>query len=348
MSTGTLKIAYLAEGKLYVKTGATAPQLIESTFAQKTVDRATQSAERHGWRNKNAPGGSPFGKSMIWGGAARMPEVRKVQITGLTRSPEPGNLLYALDTGAIGGLFTYDLKDNYENRLFHRQEFRANDLAHHPTKPLVALSLPNEDGTAGIAIMQPGGRGLRPITEGDALDQAPSWVPTPDDPNREVLIYQSHSGLARNERGHITGQGPYAIPRLDMDNVKQTTVLEDPKFTISSSRASVSKMARNPLFHPPPLQSRRPHRLHSAPNCSPISSFSPSASIPRLHLRIPQFLLPHVLPQTPHHRRRPKPEPWTPATSCSTANGSTPKKPSKPPTKANPPPSSPPPGNSSA
>jgi hypothetical protein len=229
MSNGPLKIAYLAEGKLYVKNGAAAPQLIESTFAQKTVDRATQSAERHGWRNKNSADGSPFGKGIIWGGSARMPEVRKVQITGLTRSAEPGNLLYALDTGAIGGLFTYDLKDNYENRLFHRQEFRANDLAHHPAKPLVALSLPNDDGTAGIAIMQPGGRGLRPITEGDARDEAPSWVPTPDNPDREILVYQS-SGLARNPRGHISGQGPYAISRLDIDHVKQTTVLEDPQF----------------------------------------------------------------------------------------------------------------------
>ena len=167
-----------------------------------------------------------------------MPEVRKVQITGLTRSPETGSLVYALDTGAIGGLFAYDLQENFESRLFHRQEFRANDLAHHPSKQLVALSLPNDDGTAGIALMQPGGHGLRPITEGDVRDETPSWVPTPENIAREVLVYQS-SGIARNERGHVTGRGPYSISRLDIDSVKQTTVIEDSKFDFLVPRVRI-------------------------------------------------------------------------------------------------------------
>jgi hypothetical protein len=141
-------------------------------------------------------------------------------------------MLYALDTGAVGGLFSYDLRENYESRLFHKNEFRANDLAHHPTRDCVALSLPMEDGSAALAVMRPGGKGLQQITEGDAVDQAPSWVPdaaTPPDPERMILIYQS-AGIARNQQGIATALGPYSIQRLDIDRSTLTAVLENPQF----------------------------------------------------------------------------------------------------------------------
>jgi len=221
-----LQIAYLAEGKLYVKRGAMAAQMVESSFAQGVVDRATTAVERNGWRGKGM-GEGPFSAGLLWGKAVRPAETRIVRITALTRAPaENGHLLYALDTGAVGGLFTYDVQASAENRLFHRQEFKANDLACHPHKQVLALSTVMEDGTASIAVMQPGSRKLTPVTEGDSLDQAPAWVPTPDDPMREVLVYHS-AGLSRNQRGFITGQGPYAIHRLDMDKGKFETVMED-------------------------------------------------------------------------------------------------------------------------
>jgi hypothetical protein len=264
MANENLQIAFLAEGKLYVKRGVKAPQLLESPFAQNIIDRATQAAERHGWRDRsgNGPPGM-FSSSLIWGRAMPQKDVRKVRITGVSRAPQTGNLLYALVTGAVGGLFTYDLAAEHENRLFHKQEFRAEDLAHHPAKELVALSLPNEDGTAGIAIMQPGGRGLRPITEGDALDQAPSWVPSPDDPQREVLVYQS-AGIARNQRGQFGGIGPYSICRLDIDKARLTTLLEDPKWDYLVPRIRLEDGKEILYFI------RRPYKLEGQSTYSPL------------------------------------------------------------------------------
>jgi len=266
MPADAMQFAFLAEGKLYVKRGATAPQLIESTFAQNVIDRASQSAERNSWRNKNTPDGpNPFSRSLIWGGAARTPETRVVRITGLTGAPGVGQLLYALDTGAVGGLFIYDLKQDYENRLFHRQDFTAKDLAHHPTKELIALSITNDDGTSSIALMQPGGRGLRPITQGDTRDEAPAWFPTPPDQNadREVLIYQS-TGLGRNQRGNITSQGPYSICKLDIDNPKLTTLLEDPKWDYLAPRARIENGEEILYFI------RRPYKFEGHRSYTPL------------------------------------------------------------------------------
>jgi hypothetical protein len=220
-----LQIAFLAEGKLYVKRGALAAQLIESPFAQGVADRAAQNVERHGWRNKGA--GSPYG-AFLWNSAAPPTETRLIRFTALARAPrgESGQLLYALDTGAVGGLFTYDVSAGTESRIFHRQEFKAHDVACHPHKPVMAMSTVLEDGTASIALMQPGSRKLHALTEGDSLDEAPSWVPTPDDPQREVLVYHS-AGIARDAAGRVTHLGPHAIHRLDVDRGEFRTLMED-------------------------------------------------------------------------------------------------------------------------
>jgi len=222
----TVQIAFLAEGKLYVKRGAKAAELIESPFAQGVVDRAAQSVERHGWREKTND--TPFAGRLLWGRAAAQSETRLVRFTALTRAPQGQNaqLLYALDTGAVGGLFTYDVVERAETRLFHRQEFKAHDVACHPHKPVMAMSTTLEDGTAHVGLMQPGTRKLHALTEGDSLDQAPSWVPTPEDPQREVLVYHS-AGIARDARGMLANLGPHAIHRLDVDRGEFKTLLED-------------------------------------------------------------------------------------------------------------------------
>jgi hypothetical protein len=186
----------------------------------------------------------------------RPAETRLVRITALTRAPQgdAGQLLYALDTGAVGGLFTYDVGAAAENRLFHKQEFKANDMACHPAKQLLALSTQLEDGTASIAIMQPGNRKLHAVTEGDSLDQAPSWVPVAEDPTREVLVYQS-AGLARDPRGFVTGLGPYSIHRLDIDRGKFATVLENAKWDYLTPRVRLVEGKERLYFI------RRPYKL---------------------------------------------------------------------------------------
>jgi hypothetical protein len=272
MSHDGCRMAFLAEGKLWIKSGALAPQLIESTFAQQQSARVAKEIERHGWRQRDSEMG-PFGGRLLWGKAGRVAHVRKCQITGLSRTPQANSVLYALDTGAVGGLFTYDLQEKYENRLFHKQEFRGNDLSHHPVKEVVALSLQLEDGTASIAIMQPGGRGLRAITEGDSLDQAPAWVPTPEDGGREVLVYQS-AGIGRSANGLISGLGPYSIHRLDLDKGEMTTLLEDGRWDYLVPRVRIEERKEVLYFI------RRPYKAEGQGRMTPLRLLGDIALFP--------------------------------------------------------------------
>ncbi len=48
----SLVIAYIAEGKLYLKRGEQAPELIESPFVQQMLDRAARARQRHDWKNE--------------------------------------------------------------------------------------------------------------------------------------------------------------------------------------------------------------------------------------------------------------------------------------------------------
>jgi hypothetical protein len=222
------KVAYLAEGKLYVHdlappaAGPGEPTLVDSPFVQGILDRVERNRERNDWKNQGgmawnfSPGGM-----MGMGGMGAMPaETRRIRFTGVTSGGAAGQLLYSLDTDHVGGLFRRDLVEDHEQRLLHKQQFRARDVARRASDGMLALSLYKEDGTAHLAVMNAEGRGLKQVTEGDAVDEAPSWGA-----DGKSLLFQS-AGVGRNAAGFAVSLSPYAIQQLDLDAGKVTTVVE--------------------------------------------------------------------------------------------------------------------------
>lgn len=149
------------------------------------------------------------------------PQVLRIQITAVTRGAD-GQLLYALETDRIGGLLTFDPGAGRERRLFHRENFRVSDLDRHPELPLTACSVPLPNGGANLATISDASPHLVEVTEGDSLDEAPSWIPGVD----RQLVFQS-AGLSRNAEGLCTGVGAGAIHKLDLVSGELTTLLED-------------------------------------------------------------------------------------------------------------------------
>jgi hypothetical protein len=224
----TPTIAYLAEGKLYTKRPDHSPQLIDSPFVQQMLDRVQRTRERHEWKNQGMGWRvGAGGLAGMMGGGGVPAEVRRVRFSGLTRGGKPGELLYALDTDHVGGLFSYDTAEQYERRLYHRNQFRAANLSRHPADGMLAVSLRAEDGSAHVATMNADGRGISEVTEGDAVDEAPAWAaPRPDAATSKVLVFQS-AGIGRNAGGMMVGLGPYAIQKLDLDAGDLSTLLEE-------------------------------------------------------------------------------------------------------------------------
>jgi hypothetical protein len=227
-------VAFLAEGKLFLRDSAANAEsrLIESPFVQQQLDRAAQQRQRNEWKGDN---------QMLWGGmsgpgllSGRVAPVadgdaRKVRMTALAAGPEPGQVIYALQSGSVGGLFVWNETDKTEKRLFHRNQFAAGDISVHPTAGTLVLSVQGDSGTANIATMELTGRGMRELTEGDSLDESPSWAPPAAMNGRKVIVYQS-AGVGRNAAGFPVSRSAYEIMQLDLERGEVETLVEDAQF----------------------------------------------------------------------------------------------------------------------
>lgn len=220
----TPTVAYLASGKLFLKRDGRATEQIESAYGQELIEDAIRRREKNEWKTRSQTGqlmagGTPWGdRNLIEG------ETRRIHISGVTRGERPGELLYALDTDQVGGLFVYDIQERRERRLYHNHRFRARHLSRHPEQPLATFSLQQEDGTAAVAVMNLENNDLQLVTEGDSLDESPSWAPG----HEARLLFQS-AGLARNSQGMLAGIGAYAVQQLDLEREDLSTLLEDEK-----------------------------------------------------------------------------------------------------------------------
>lgn len=220
MNSSLPAFAYVAEGKLYSQLPGESAKLVESVFVQTILDRVETSRSRNEW--KSAGMAWNFASSMRGNALAGAPaEVRRIRFSGVTAA-DPREMVYAIDTDYVCGLFHYDLANGYERRLLHRNQFRATDLARHDTDGTLAFTVHSPDGTAHIATMNSAGRGVTEVTEGDAVDEAPSWAPGAG----KVLLFQS-AGVGRARNGVRNSLSPYAIQRLDLENNKMETVLEE-------------------------------------------------------------------------------------------------------------------------
>jgi hypothetical protein len=216
-------IAYLAQGKLYVRKPDGEPELVESQFAQELLDRSERSRQRNEWKSQGDGIGQMLPGRALWNQRAENPALRQVRISALSPSSERGKLIYSLATSTVGGLFVYDISDRDERRIFHRNQFEALGLSTHPKQERLVLSVSHPDGTASIAVMDTQGRGLREITEGDVVDELPTWAPGA---NGDTIVYQS-AGIGRNSNGMRVALGPYAIHKLRLDDGEFETLLED-------------------------------------------------------------------------------------------------------------------------
>ncbi|MGC4030361.1 MAG: hypothetical protein QM754_01250 [Tepidisphaeraceae bacterium] len=153
-------------------------------------------------------------------GLPAIAETRQIHFSGVASAG--ADLIYTLWTDTVGGLFEYQTGDGFERRLYHRNQFRAGDVQRHPGSGRLAMSLAADAGTVRLGITEPDGRKLRTVTEGDAIDQAPSWV----EGQPETLVYQS-AGIGRNASGFYAGQSSFAIYRLDLTTGNNDELLVD-------------------------------------------------------------------------------------------------------------------------
>ena len=257
-------IAYISEGKLYyLRPDRGEPVEVVSRFAQEMVDRDERRRQKDEWKRGStgwAATSLPSGGDMLGIGAALgvdpdNPEARPINIVSVCAASR-GKLIYALETDAIGGLFEYDPANDEEKRLVHRAEFRVADLDVHPGDGKLACCLHTADGSVNLATMRSDGGRLQEITEGDSLDQAPSWVE--GQPNR--MVYQS-AGIARDQQGSLMDISPYRVESLDIETGEHEVLFASDEYDCMMPRMT----ADDSIYY-----IRRPYKpLHERTQLSP-------------------------------------------------------------------------------
>lgn len=219
MEASALTCVYIAGGRLYAAGPDASVAELNSAYLQRQLDRIEQDRSRSAWKNDS------FGWNLTARGQvdAMSPYAgREGRFTSVAEAGA-GEVVYTLESNSTGGLFQMSVSSCDERRLFHKQDIKVCDVAVHPKTGMLAMACRSVDGTGHIALLNPGGGGIRAITEGDVVDGAPTWAPGGGE--RGCLLYHS-SGVARTAEGAIRALGPSTIYRLDLDADRLETVLE--------------------------------------------------------------------------------------------------------------------------
>ena len=233
MSTSAdFALAYLAAGKLRVKRGAEAAIPIESKFAQTVRERAASLHRRHGWKGQGRGARFMSGR-MLWGATETDPLEMRISITGISPGASPGQLYYTLETPEISGVFLVRDAGADELRLYHTADFRLSEVAAHPQEGRLAFVLRNRAGGSSLAVMSADGTEFSEVTQGDAIDAAPQWVPGAP----STLVFQS-AGVARDQSGRYHGRGPFSLQKLDIGSGEMSCLGESSEFDFLGPRIS--------------------------------------------------------------------------------------------------------------
>lgn len=228
--SSTLNIAYLAQGKIRLKTGADAPRTLDSAYGNSIRERAVRAQQKHSWKAAGDDG-SPFSGGALWGKAAKTDDV-PLSITSICGGKDAGGLIYSFESGSLCALLEVAQLGAEEKRIWNDNRTRIRHVTMSRDKGHMAFSILHENGTANIGVKLNGEGGVKELTEGDSFDTAPRWMPG----EGRKLIFQS-AGIGRNRAGHFLALGPFGIQQLDAEAGEMTTLLEDPKYDYLAPQA---------------------------------------------------------------------------------------------------------------
>jgi hypothetical protein len=221
-------IAYVSQGKLYLRNGDGSQRTVESKFAQQVRDRTIELHKKNAWKSQ---GGGFLSSGMLWGKTPDDPAHFEVRIAGLSRGRSEDELLYTLNAGKVSGLFALQASTGMELRLFHTADFRLQHVAARRGGTEIACAVTYPFGISNIAIIADDNSGPVEITEGDSIDMSPTWTAG----DARHLVYHS-AGIARDASGAIHGRGPFTLQKLDLDSGEVSTLAEDKNYDLLSPR----------------------------------------------------------------------------------------------------------------
>lgn len=223
-------IAYLANGRLFLKLAGQEVREVESKFGNQVIARSQKNAEREAWKSQSVWGSGGMGMPDL-GQFQQVPTGPNVRFEHVCRGTKAGEIHYVLKMDQVVGVFRYVIEEDREIRVLHRDSFWLESLDRHPHEDLYAMSIQQQSGTVKISTSEGQIRPINSVSGGFGKDQMPSWARD----NSKRLLYQS-AQIGKNEDGYPIGVGPYAIDLLDVDAGKVSTILEDEEYDFLSPK----------------------------------------------------------------------------------------------------------------
>lgn len=217
-------IAFLSGGTIHVLDDSGRGEPVHSPFAEDYRNRAVSIQRRNEW--KSAGTSAAFQRGGLPEGLMERAINADIAVTDVAREGDTSSLLFTLRAERVTGIFRVDPSTGKETRLFHSNEHQVTSVAARPDgSDEVACSLRSDNGTACLALIDTEKGGLRELTEGDSLDEAPSW--TRD--GASSLLYQS-AGIARDDNGFVRAYGPRSVQCLNLASGALDELLADEAF----------------------------------------------------------------------------------------------------------------------
>ncbi|HEX3624577.1 MAG TPA: hypothetical protein VH280_04035 [Verrucomicrobiae bacterium] len=265
-------IAYLAQGRIRVKTADAEPRTIDRSFGNSIREKAVAAQQRHSWKGAGNDA-SPFSRA-VWGKAGAGERDIPLMITSICSARDAGSLIYSLESDSLCALLEVSQLGAEERRLWNDNRTRLRHISACRVSGNLAFSVLHENGTANIGVKTAGEGGYKELTEGDSFDTAPRWVP-----GQAKIVFQS-AGIGRNQHGQFAALGPFILQQLDPQTLQLETLLENSKFDYLAPQM----LADGRLFY-----IRRPYEEHQRFN--PIHTLKDAVLFPfRLAYAIFQFL----------------------------------------------------------
>jgi hypothetical protein len=216
-----LNIAYLAQGKIRLKSGDQPPRTIDSAYGNSIREKAVRAQQKHSWKAEGNDG-SPYSGAMVWGKSAMAQDV-PLAITSICGGQGSGGLIYSMESGSLCALLEFQQGAD-EKRLWNDNRTRIRHVSVSKQTGNIVFSVLHQNGTANIGIKVNGESGIKELTEGDSFDTAPRWVRG----DGQKIIFQS-AGIGRNREGQFLALGPFSIQQLDAESGEMTALCEDTK-----------------------------------------------------------------------------------------------------------------------
>lgn len=215
---------FISDGRLFIRTENGVLKEIESHFVRDKIDSAEYKKAYGGWKG-TASGDNPYwGSNVVWGGQASAGSMAAFRFKDVVIA-DAETVYYTLANNVITGLFRYDVADDDELRLFHRNEFSEMGFDYSAANDEFVMAVEDEDGRANLQLLDSRGSFKDEITAGDSRDSYPVFSKS----TGGSILFQS-AGIARDEDGFAMAFAPEVIKKLDIVQGEMTDIAGDDQF----------------------------------------------------------------------------------------------------------------------